>query len=322
MQICFKYSSTGSSSGEGHQDLRCLSWKVSFNMTVELEKNVPKDEQKKCADYNRDPSTIEDFCTRNENCEYSALIDECSSRSTKKVNITYKVPDPSTVYKNPEILKSLVTRNLKYIVNDNNTEIKLTAENIQCLDWEIKVSNSFRVNKRSNSIAFTGEKCQEFVEIISPKTLDGDRMNTYLWVSFPSVEAPTIENDTLKFQINAPQFKGCEQKVELHITCYIDDITYQLGPFNGTRIDTKSLQDEPFEKCFAVAYMHDSTFKQLYKNKRKPSDFFQPSGQIQINKINLAIIIPSSVGGSIVALVIMGKFFKLHKNYLTKLILI
>ena len=275
-------------------------------MIVELEQDIPIDAQKKCADYNRFPSTNEDFCTKDKNCKYSAEFDECTGKITKKVNKPYVMP------KILDISRTLETKNLEYTVNDNNTKLTVTTEHIHCIDWQniIQISsrNRFHVNKTDNSITFIGDKCQEFVETISPKTLDGEILSKHIWALFPSVEAPTIENNTLKFHINESQFQGCEQNIELHITCYINDIAYKLGPFNGTRIDTKSLQDEAFEKCFAVAYMHDSKFKQLYKNKRKPSDFFQPSGKIYGDggTMNLAIIIPSSVGGAIVGLVIMG----------------
>ena len=54
--------------------------------------------------------------------------------------------------------------------------------------------------------------------------------------------------------------------------------------------------------------MYDSPFK--YKEpKRKKSPFFHPSGQIYVlddGNVNMAIIIPSTVAGGIVGLVIMG----------------
>ena len=280
-------------------------------MTVELEKNVPS-EYLNCDLINIRETQIQNSCEKDENCRYSSIDEFCSNKLTKKVNTTYKVPDPSTVFNSPEILKTLQTSKLQYNVNDNNTELKLSAENIHCLDWEIKVSNSFQVNKRSNSIAFTGEKCQEFVEVILPKTLDGDRMNTYLWVSLPSVGTPMIYNGTLRFDINEPQFQGCEQKTVLEITCvYVNGTIHKFNPFNGIRIDMKSLQDEQYEMCHAIVYMNDSPFKS--SNLRKASPSFRPSGQtvnVDEGNLNLAIMIPSSVGGATVGLVIMGKFFK------------
>ena len=85
----FKFSSVGSSLLEVIQD---IGWKVSFNMTVELEQNTPKENLRKCLAYNRDSQTTEDRCTEDENCEYSTLIEECRMRMTKKVNKTYRVP--------------------------------------------------------------------------------------------------------------------------------------------------------------------------------------------------------------------------------------
>ena len=79
-----KFSSTGRYLWEENEDQRCVSWKVSFNMTVELEKNVPKDVQKYCADYNREPQTIQDKCTSDENCVYSTVTDKCIKKDTKK----------------------------------------------------------------------------------------------------------------------------------------------------------------------------------------------------------------------------------------------
>ena len=273
-------------------------------MTVELEKNVPS-EYLNCDLINIRETQIQNSCEKDENCRYSSIDEFCSNKLTKKVNTTYKVPDPSTVFNSPEILKTLQTSKLQYNVNDNNTELKLSAENIHCLDWEIKVSNSFQVNKRSNSIAFTGEKCQEFVEVILPKTLDGDRMNTYLWVSLPSVGTPMIYNGTLRFDINEPQFQGCEQKTVLEITCvYVNGTDRKLMPFNGTQIEMGSLQDEQYEMCHAKVYMKDSSFKS--SNLRISSPSFRPSGHVDDGNINLAIIIPSSVGGSIVVLIITG----------------
>ena len=313
--ICFKYISRGSSSGKEQHDLRCFSWVVSFNMTVELVKIVPPpDEYNNCESLNNRKSqsqkTIQDACEKDENCKYSSIDELCSNKATKNVYKTYKVPDPSTIYKNPEISKTLETSNLQYNVNNNNTEVQLTAKNIHCLDWEIQVSSSFQVNKRSNSITFTGEKCQEFVEIISPKTLDDVQMNTYQWVSLPSVGTPIIENGTLRFDLNETRFQGCEQKTVLEITCVnVNGTAHKLGPFNGTRIDMKSLQDEQYEMCHAIAYMRDSPFKSSMQRQSSPS--FRPSGQIYEDdgNMNLAIMIPSAVGGAIVGLFIIGNIY-------------
>ena len=84
----FKFSSVGSSLLEVTQD---LGWKVSFNMTVELDQNTTTEDKRKCVAYNRDPQT-EDECTADENCEYRKLFGECTMKRTKKVNKTYKVP--------------------------------------------------------------------------------------------------------------------------------------------------------------------------------------------------------------------------------------
>ena len=284
-------------------------------MTVELVKIVPPpDEYNNCESLNNRKSqsqkTIQDACEKDENCKYSSIDELCSNKATKNVYKTYKVPDPSTIYKNPEISKTLETSNLQYNVNNNNTEVQLTAKNIHCLDWEIQVSSSFQVNKRSNSITFTGEKCQEFVEIISPKTLDDVQMNTYQWVSLPSVGTPIIENGTLRFDLNETRFQGCEQKTVLEITCVnVNGTAHKLGPFNGTRIDMKSLQDEQYEMCHAIAYMRDSPFKSSMQRQSSPS--FRPSGQIYEDDGNtsLAIMIPSVVGGAIVGLVIIGNIY-------------
>ena len=294
-------------------------------MTIELEKNVPKDAARQCGDYNREPQTLQEKCTSDENCEYTVHVDsECRRRLTKKVNQTYKVPDPSipAINKEREIYKTLETRNLEYSVNDDNTEVKLKAENIHCLDWGniMKVfsrNNDFIVNETSNSIKFAGEKCQEFVETISPKTLDGDVMNNYEWVNFPSVGEPIIENDTLRFEVNEPQFQGCEHKsLLLLITCNdVNGTAHEIGPVNGTGINMEIFQDKHYELCFAIAYMYDSPFK-IKTRIRKKSPFFQPSGQIYVDDVSkLAIIIPSSVAGAIVGLAIMGKmiFYFLFK---------
>ena len=72
---------TGSSSSEEHEDLRCISWKVSFNVTAELEVNVDNNFARICAAYNRDPQT-EDQCTADENCEY--VFGLCIKRRSKK----------------------------------------------------------------------------------------------------------------------------------------------------------------------------------------------------------------------------------------------
>ena len=86
----FKFRSVGSSLLEVIQD---IGWKVSiFDMTVELEQNTPTEYRRKCVEYTRDPQTIEDKCTADENCEYRKLFGECTMKRTKKVNKTYKVP--------------------------------------------------------------------------------------------------------------------------------------------------------------------------------------------------------------------------------------
>ena len=95
-------------------------------MTVELEKNVPPATQYINCEIlnNRESETIQDACEKDENCRYSSIDELCSNKITKKVNTTYKVPDPSTVKNYPEIEKTLHTSNLKYTVNENNTKVR------------------------------------------------------------------------------------------------------------------------------------------------------------------------------------------------------
>ena len=69
-----------------------LGWKVSFNMTVELDQNTTTQDKRKCEAYNRDQQTMEDKCTADENCIYSTIVEDCTWSMTKKVNKTYKVP--------------------------------------------------------------------------------------------------------------------------------------------------------------------------------------------------------------------------------------
>ena len=69
-----------------------LGWKVSFNMTVELDQTIPTEDRRKCLDYNRDQQTMEDKCTADENCIYSTIVEDCTWSMTKKVNKTYKIP--------------------------------------------------------------------------------------------------------------------------------------------------------------------------------------------------------------------------------------
>ena len=199
------------------------------------------------------------------------------------------------------------------MLNDNNTVVKLEAQNIHCLDWGNAMANpsKFIVNKTGNSIMFTGEKCQEFIETISPKSLDGQnqKLKEHEWISIPSVGTPIIENDTLRFDINEPQFQGCEPKTILRITCYfVNGTDHKPLEFNGTRIDIKSLQGKEFEKCYAFVFMSGSIY---YPGSggRTRSGYFTPSGQIydeNDGNTNMAITVASSVGGAIVGLVILG----------------
>ena len=106
--------------------------------------------------------------------------------------------------------------------------------------------------------------------------MDGETLTGYKWISLPSVGPPDIENNTLRFEINEPQFQGCEQKTILQITCYyVNGTDHKLAPFNGIQIDLESLQGEDNEKCYAVAYMSDSDIKPDYGERTK-SDFFTP----------------------------------------------
>ena len=269
-------------------------------MTAELEKKV---DIHNCSNYNNDEQTSEDKCKADDNCEYSQLTGFCSALKLKKFNITYILPDPARTVK-----RTLEMRNLNYIVNYNNNskELKLEEENIHCLDWG-SIPSKFTVNKTGNSISYNGEKCQEFIKPIAPKSLDGETLNEHMWFSLPSVGPPNIENDTLRFEIKEPQFQGCE-KTLLRITCYYVNGTFQeLGPFIGIRINVESLQGEEYEKCYAVAFMSGSLYEPDHKG-RTISVYFTPSGQIYVNdkNKNMAITVASSVGGAIVGLVILG----------------
>ena len=255
-----------------------------------------------CAGYNRDPQTSEAKCTADDYCEYSQVTGFCRALQFKKVNVTEKVPEDRTVKRTLDI------RNLIYIVkyNNNSKELKLEEENIHCLDWG-SIPSKFTVNKTGNSISYNGEKCQEFIQPIAPKSLDGETLNRHMWFSLPSVGPPNIENDTLRFEIKESQFQGCE-KTMLRITCYYVNGTFQeLGPFNGTQIKMKSLQGQEYEKCYAIAFMSGSLYEPDHGG-RTISVYFTPSGQLYVNdkNKNMAITVASSVGGAIVGLVILG----------------
>lgn len=271
---------TGTSQTEEHQDLRCISWKVSFDVTAELEENVNITIQNNiCADYNRisNPQRAEDQCTANKYCKYAQLDEFCSPLKTIKVNKTHGWPYSD----GRKVQRTLEIRNLKYVVYYSNTvtEVKIDSENIHCLDWAYLMgkynSTKFTINKARKSINFHGEKCQEFIETISPKSLDGQMLKPYDWVSIPSVGAPNIEQDTLRFDIKEPQFQGCEPNTTMWIICYYANGTGQkLGPFKGNRIKIKSLKGEDYEKCYALIYMNNSGYKQTRPTRARVGNPF------------------------------------------------
>ena len=300
-------------------------------MTTELEKFVNINAIKKCREFNQNQ------CEQDDDCQFSTIEGfGCGRKQNGYKNETFNttVPSPHQNIQTRIVKKSLETKNLKYDPDLHKMEIKLTAENIQCLDWnkfkstrryarlnimqnEDNLNNHFEFNNESNTIRFIGgprtktkdQGCLdlEFVKSFVPYSLDGDELETYKWVSLPSVGAPIIGNDTntISFEIQEPQFKMCENKIKLKITCYdANNTKYPLGPFNGMQINVQSLQEEEYERCEARAYI-DASFE---PPERENSPLFLPSGEIYDSKSDMKIVVTlsSTIGGISIALLVIG----------------